>query len=102
MVVALRQLSVAGRKILPGETVPEFDSWSGPVRQAHLNLGWVEEIPDPVPVEEPIVEKPEEVPSVPKQAVKETGTLNCKNCGKGFRNSLALKAHRSMKHRGEE
>lgn len=43
MFVACVPLKVAGRRVKPGEEVPEADGWRETVKRAHLNLGWIEE-----------------------------------------------------------
>lgn len=49
MYVARFPLQVAGRKILPGEPVPEAASWQYSVLRAHLNLGWIEDVKESAP-----------------------------------------------------
>lgn len=46
---ALRNLKVAAdRTIQPGEMVPEADSWSLSTQRAHINMGDIEQVAEPV------------------------------------------------------
>lgn len=46
MYVAGREITVQGRKVLPGESVPEAASWPAVVQYAHLSNGTIRKAED--------------------------------------------------------
>lgn len=99
MMIARRVLEMKdGRKVKPGEPVPEFHEWSQVVQRAHLSLGWVEEVKD---------ERKSTTRKTRTTAPKADlppGEFKCHLCGgeKSFQTVRSLKGHITKNHKIEQ
>lgn len=76
-----------------GDLVPHFTKWSVPAQRAILNMEYVKQVPDEVPV------LPVPPPAQTKAEAKKPEPIKCGQCGKeGFKTSAALKTHMTVKH----
>ena len=82
---------------MPGDVIPNFESWNIHQKKAHLNLEWVTPKKDlPVPDSLKPVGTPKQEPK--KAAPTE---LACDLCSKTYKDERSLKIHKTVKHKEE-
>lgn len=98
MLISRRVLkNVFGKTVNPGDPIPFPEKWNRLALQSHINIGWIEEVPEKetAPVSK---ETRAETKASPTDRTEDAGAFSCHKCKREFKTQRAVKIHVSRAH----